>query len=267
MRAEIIQGDCLVEMPKLIERGLIFDACITDPPQEITDCSWDVIIPLNPMWDCLKRLIRPDRAIVLMTNEPYGSLAVASNLQMFKHEWIWAKNRASNFLNAKVQPMKEHETIKVFCQQSPLYNPQKSESHTPVNFARRKANSSNVYGFHREAVNNAGTTDRYPRSILPFDCVDNCSSERYHENQKPVPLLRYLLRTYTNEGDTVLDFSCGSGSLGEACMIEKRNCVLIDKDAFNCEVATARSRRAQGIAADIPKSQKPDKFYPLFDVA
>jgi site-specific DNA-methyltransferase (adenine-specific) len=264
-RAEVVQGDALTEMRRLIERGVKVGLCLVDPPQQITAAAWDTMIALKPMWNCLKQLVMPDRARVVLANEPYASLLVASNLPMYRHEWIWSKNRASNFLNANFQPLKEHEPIKVFSQKKCLYKPEKTDGHAPVNFARRKANSSNLYNFHNEATNNAGATDRYPRSILYFDSVDNCSPERFHENQKPVDLLRYLIRTYSNEGDTVLDFTAGSFSTGVACMIENRNFIGIEQDGYFCEVGRARISRAQGIACDIPKRERPHKPTPLFD--
>lgn len=200
----------------------------------------------------------------MFASQPFTSLLVASNLQQFKHEVIWEKNRASNFLNAPVQPMKIHESILVFGRGAITYNPQKTTGHEPVNFARRKANSSTVYGFHREAVNNAGDTTRNPKSIIYFPCVDNDSPDRFHPNQKPTELLRYLIRTYSNEGDTILDFTCGSGTTGVAAEIEKRNSILIDSDDYFCEVSRARIKRAQGIGCDIPRQLKPEKVLPLF---
>ena|SRR5437868_2795980 len=264
MKYEVIQGDALVEIPALIARGVQVGMCLADPPQQITSSVWDTMLPLEPMWDCLRRIVQPDRAIVLFTNEPYASLLVASNLQMYRHEWIWHKNRTSNFLNAKIQPLKEHEPIKVFSQKPCLYKPEKTEGHEPVNFARRKANSSNVYGLHPASINNAGETSRYPRSVIEFDSVDNCSQERYHENQKPTALLRYLVRTYSNEGDTILDFTAGSFSTGEACMIEKRNFIGIELDPFMCELGRARIMRAQGIPCDLPRRVREEKELPLF---
>lgn len=248
----VINGEALEEMSRLIARGVRVGMCLTDPPQEITSCEWDTMIPLEPMWDCLRRLVLPERAIVLMTNEPYGSLCVASALQMYRHEWVWYKNRASNFLNAEVQPLKEHEDIKVFSQRPVYYKADKEDGFSPVKFARRRADSSDVYNAHAESTNNAGDTTRYPRSILPFDCVDNCSRERTHANQKPVPLLRYLISRYTNEGDTVLDFTAGSFSCGEAALIERRSFIGIERSADDCANGERRMRRASGEYAERP---------------
>jgi len=261
---EVINGEALEEMSRLIARGIKVGMCLTDPPQEITACEWDTMIPLQPMWDCLKRLVLPERAIALMTNEPYGSLAVASALQMFRHEWVWLKNRASNFLNAQVQPLKEHEDIKVFSQRPVYYKADKESGHAPVKFARRKANSSEAYNFHAEAVNNAGDTTRYPRSVLEFDCIDNCSQERIHVNQKPVPLLRYLINRYTDPGDTVLDFTAGSFSTGVACAIEGRNFIGIEQSAEYCAEGEKWIRRANGEAVERPVRRKRQIETPLF---
>jgi DNA modification methylase len=267
MRSEVLHGEALTEMRRLIARGVKVQACITDEPYEVTDCVWDKAIPFKPMWKFLKRLVEPNRATVLFGTQPFTSALVMSNLQRFKYEIIWEKNRASNFLNAPNQPMKIHESILVFGDGELLYNPQKTTGHEPVNFARRKANSSPVYGFHKEATNNAGDTTRNPKSIQYFRCIDNCSPERYHENQKPAELMRYLVRTYSNEGDTILDFTCGSGSTGVACAIENRNFIGIEQDEHYAEIARARISRAQGQWAEIPKRIKADVHHPLFDVA
>lgn len=261
---KIINGEALEEMSRLIARGVTVQMCLTDPPQEITSCEWDTMIPLEPMWDCLKRLVLPQRATVLFTNEPYGSLAVASGLQMYRHEWVWLKNRASNFLNAKVQPLKEHEDVKCFSQSPVYYRADKEDGHAPVNYARRRANSSEVYNFHAEAVNNAGDTTRYPRSVLEFDCVDNCSPERIHVNQKPVELLRYLLQRYTEPGDTVLDFTAGSFSCGVACAVEGRNFIGIEQSAHYCAEGEKWIRRASGDYAARPVRRRRRAETPLF---
>jgi DNA modification methylase len=264
MTHEIINGEALEEMSRLISRGVKVGMCFTDPPQEITACEWDTMIPLEPMWDCLRKLVPADRATALMTNEPYGSLGVASNLSEYRHEWVWHKNRASNFLNAKVQPLKEHEDIKVFSRKPVYYRATKEEGFAPVNFARRKANSSTAYRFHKEAVNNAGDTTRYPRTVLEFDCLDNCSPERVHVNQKPVELLRYILRLYTDPGDLVLDFAAGSFSMGVACELEGRNFIGIEQDADRCAQGENWIKRARGEWAERPRNSKREIETPLF---
>lgn len=267
MDCEIINGEALDEMTRLIRRGVKVGLCLTDPPQGIMAAKWDKVIPLKPMWTRLKRLVPPERAIVLFTNEPYGSLAVASNPQMFRHEWVWHKNRASNFLNPKNEPLKEHEDIKVFSQKSVYYISTKEGGYPPVKYARRKANCSNLYRFHKEAINNAGDTTRYPRTVLEFDCVDNCSPERFHENQKPVALLEYLIQRYSDEGDTVLDFTAGSFSAGVAAINTKRNFIGIEQDAHLCAVGEAWMKRARGIPCDIPKRAGANRKEPLFEKA
>jgi hypothetical protein len=265
MKFEVINGEALDEMARLARRGVRVGMCLADPPQEITACEWDTMIPLQPMWDCLKQIVTPERAIVLMTNEPYGSLCVASALEMYRHEWVWKKNRASNFLNAKVQPLKEHEDVKVFSQEPVYYRADKEGGFEPVKFARRKANSSNVYGSHRESTNNAGDTTRYPRSVLEFDCVDNASPERIHENQKPVPLLCYLIDRYTDEGDAVIDFTAGSFSAGVACVLSRRDFIGIEQSAELCAWGEAWMRRASGEAVAMPRiGRKKQKVTPMF---
>lgn len=234
----IYHGDCREILPTLSKVDLV----LTDPPYGATSSGWDVAIDGNIIFEMISRFECP---IVLFAQQPYSSQLVCSKLGWFKHEWIWAKNRASNFLNAKVQPMREHEQILVFFDGKVPYIPQKTEGHDPVNFSRRKANSSSVYGFHKEAVNNAGATDRYPRSILDFKCVDNCSADRYHPNQKPVALMRFLCLTYSLLNDTILDFTCGSGSTLVAAKDLGRNAIGIELDEKYCEIAA--NRLAQGV--------------------
>lgn len=260
---ELYNSDCLIEMPRLIERGVKVGACITDEPYGVTDCPWDVLIPFAPVWSSLSELVERGRATVRFGTQPFTSLLIASNLQQFKYEWIWEKNRASNFLNAPNQPSKIHESVLVFGEGAILYNAQKTTGHEPVNFARRKANSSQAYGFHNEAINNAGDTTRQPKSIQYFRCVDNCSPERFHTNQKPVELMRFLVRTYTNEGDTILDFAMGSGTTGVACLREGRSFIGIENDDHYFKVATARIEREQGRPCDFPKRDAPHREHPL----
>ena len=259
---EIINGDAL-EVLKTFPAGAV-DFVLADLPYQQTAADWDVMIEPAALWKELKRIVKKNSAVCLFASQPFTSLLTCSNLKNFKHEYIWWKNRTSNFLTAKVQPLKAHESVLVFSFGSCPYYPQKSQGHNPNNFARRKANSSSAYGDHKASLNNYGATDRYPTSILMFNSVDNCSRERFHQNQKPVDLLRYLIRSYTVAGETVLDLTAGSFSTGVASLIEQRNFIGIDIRAENCLIGEARLKWASGIPADAPVRNADFKELPLF---
>jgi DNA modification methylase len=232
--ATIYHGDCRSILPTLGR----FDLCLTDPPYGMTGCDWDCVVNLAELWSALP--MSDNAAVVFTASQPFTSLLVMSRIKAFKHEWIWAKNRASNFLNAKIQPLKSHESVVVFCSGKLTYNPKITDGHAPVNFARRKANSSEVYGSHKEAENNAGATTRYPTSILGFKCIDNISDERVHPTQKPVPLMRYLCETYSNQSDVTIDPFTGSGTTLVAAKQLGRKSVGIELEERYCEIAANR---------------------------
>lgn len=248
----LYQANCLDAMRHIPDASI--DACITDPPYGTTACSWDAVIPFAPMWAELKRIIKRNGAIVLFGSQPFTSALVMSNPQMFRYCWQWNKKLAGNPFLAKTQPLKVHEDIAVFSRETHVYNPEMKHGQM-----RQKGG-----GFSRLFQVQCSTTtndEYYPTSVLEFGNAERGD----HETRKPIDLLRYLVRTYTNEGDTVLDFTCGSGTTGVACVIEKRGCVLIEQVAHYCEVSAARIKRAQGIACDIPKRVKQYAPAPLFD--
>jgi site-specific DNA-methyltransferase (adenine-specific) len=254
----LYQADCLEAM-RLIPDASI-DACITDPPYGTTACSWDSVIPFAPMWAELKRIVKKNGAIVLFGSQPFTSALVMSNPQMFGYEIIWDKvNRFTGYLDAYRKPLRRHESILVFYDSGPIYNPQMGEGKPYI--ARRSGEPTSVYGNYIP-VDGFNNGERFPTSLISekADLKDNV-----HVNQKPVELLRYLVRTYTNEGDSVLDFTCGSGTTGVACVIERRNFIGIEQDAHYCEVSAARIKRAQGVACDIPKRVKQYAPTPLFE--
>lgn len=264
---EVITGDCLTEMQRLIDSGVRFDAVITDPPYGTTACAWDSVIPFEPMWQTLKSLTYKTSPIVLFGSQPFTSALIMSNPKMFKYEWIWSKNRGSNFLTLQFQPMKEHENILCFCEGTSLYNAQ-METRKGAGLERTKYSYSITNTGKRDILNgfemnharhNGNNVERYPSSIQKFN-----TETGLHPTQKPVDLLRYLVRTYTNEGDTVLDFTCGSGTTGVACAIEKRNFIGIELDPHYADIARARITRACGQYAEIPKRQNIEKELPLF---
>jgi site-specific DNA-methyltransferase (adenine-specific) len=263
MTAEVITGDCLIEMPRLIERGIKVDACIADVPYGTTACSWDSVIPFAPMWANLKALCKKNAAIVLFGSQPFTSALVMSNPQMFRCEWIWDKvNKHTNFFNANRAPMRRHENVLVFSQDSCVYNPQKEQC-VPYLSRRYSTKTYPQYGTQNGADAGRLVTEKSPHTLLSFE--GNFTTDNFHPTQKPVELMRYLVRTYSNEGDTILDFTCGSGSTGVASVIENRNFIGIEKDEHYAEVARARIKRASGEWAEIPRKGKADRPAPLFD--
>jgi len=227
-------------MDKLIEAGVKVSAIIGDLPYGTTACSWDEIIPFAPMWERVKKINKG--VFVTTASQPFTSKIVMSNIKKFRYEWIWEKNNGTGGMNANKMPLKIHENILTFYDHLPVYNPQFSKGN-PYKIKRDKPKEKSVYG-------KTGTKDnfisenkgvRFPTTILYFDT----QNETDHPTEKPVALYEYLIRTYTNEGDTVLDFTCGSGTTGVACVNTNRNCILIDKDQHWIDVATKRVKDAQ----------------------
>lgn len=223
----IINADCFEIFPK-VPSGSI-DMILCDLPYGTTRSPWDSILPFDQLWKSYERIIKDNGAILLFAKAPFDKVLAASNLKLFRYEWIWEKNKATGHLNASHMPMQAHENILVFYKNTPIYNPQMTEGHRPMNRATTR-HTSGVYGNGRESENQAGTTIRNPRSVLYFPVVNNDDPERIHPNQKPVELLEYLIRTYTNEGDTVFDNCGGSCSTAVAANRCKRNYIVIEKD-------------------------------------
>lgn len=239
----LMQGDCL-ELMKNIPDGSV-DMVLTDPPFGVVACKWDSVIPFEPMWEQLKRIIKPNGAIVLFGSEPFSSALRVSNIKQYKHDWVWHKDKPSGFLNAKKYPMKYFEYIHVFCKKTPQYNPQFFES-KPMNTVNHSGSvQSDNYGRYSKIENKRrNTTQRYPSDILRFNTVNNQSKDKYHPTQKPVALLEYLIKTYTQENETVLDFTAGSFSTGVACVNIGRSFIGIEKDEryFNIGVNRIKER-------------------------
>lgn len=234
---KLYHGDCLEIMSKPREK--LFDMVLADPPYGITQNKWDSEIPLGPLWYRLKALVKVDAAIALMAAYPFDKILGASNIREFKYEWIWSKNKASGHLNSKKMPLRIHENILIFYSSPPLYRPQKTSGHKPMNYAKRKKYSTN-YGDQKSTVNEAGTTLRYPKTILEFAVVNNNSPDRIHPTQKPVDLFKYLIFTYTNPNETVLDFCAGSGTTAVAAEECGRKWVLIEEKEEHCEKIAKR---------------------------
>ena len=236
----LILGDCLEVLPTL---GKV-DAVVTDLPYGTTQCSWDAIIPFDAMWRALAGVTGPNCPVVLFGSEPFSSLLRTSNLGQFKYDWVWNKPKGTGFLNAKKRPLVGHELVSIFCAGTPPYYPQKTSGHVRKQSFRGKHLQTDVYG-QMAGDYSYDSTERYPRSVVTFSSDTQNSSE--HPTQKPVALCEYLIRTYTNEGDTVLDFTMGSGTTGVACVNTGRKFVGIEKDEHGTsyfEIACERIRKA-----------------------
>lgn len=236
-------GDCLELMKDIPDQSI--DMCLTDPPYGTTACKWDNVIPFAPMWEQLKRIVKPNGAICLFGSEPFSSHLRLSNLKMFKHDIVWEKDKPSGFLNAKKYMMKYFEYIHLFCKKTPAYYPQFWE-HKPMNTVYHGGNTqSENYGEYKKVENKRkNTTQRYPRDIVKFNTVNGQSKNKFHPTQKPVALLEYLIKTYTLEGETVLDFTAGSGSTGVACVNTNRNFIGIEKDKSYYDIGCERVQKA-----------------------
>ena len=237
---QLIHWEAIEEMKKIPDGSI--DAIITDPPYWTTACKWDTIIPFEPMWEQLKRIIKPNWAIVLFSWQPFTSSLVMSNPNDFRYELIWEKTQATGHLDAKRKPMKAHENICIFYQNRGTYNPQKTFWHKrKVSLARHKENTEKNQAeiYHKaDKFTDYDTTERYPRSVLLFPSDKQKSS--LHPTQKPVALIEYLVKTYTNEWETVLDFTMWSGTTGVACRNTNRNFIWIELDANYFEIAKNR---------------------------
>ena len=227
MDYKLYKGDCLEVMDRLIKEGVRVDMILTDPPYGTTACKWDSVIPFDEMWERLNRLIKPNGAIVLFGSEPFSSALRMSNIKKYKYDWLWNK-RPVNFLNAKRQPLREVENIMVF--NSKIYNPQGLIYKEQIN---KRSNSTETNSKH--GLSNKSYYTNYPKQILRF-----IGERGLHPTQKPVALLEYLIKTYTNEGELALDFTMGSGSTGVACINTNRKFIGIELNENYFNIAKGR---------------------------
>ena len=232
---ELWQGDCLELMNDIPEKSV--DCIITDLPYGTTQCKWDTIIPFEPLWKQYNRIIKDNGAIVLFGTEPFSSHLRLSNLKNYKYDWIWDKVKGTGFLNAKRQPMRNHELISVFYKKQCTYNPQKTYGHKMKKSYRSKDLQTDVYGEMKNDYTYE-STERYPRSIQVFSTDTQNSS--LHPTQKPVALIEYLIKTYTNDGELVFDSCMGSGTTGVACINTNRRFIGIELDNNYFEIAKNR---------------------------
>jgi site-specific DNA-methyltransferase (adenine-specific) len=225
----VMQGDCLSVMKSLPD-GCV-DMVLADPPYGTTQCKWDTVIDLPSMWADLKRVVKSNGAIVMTSAQPFTSALGASNLEMLRYSWVWEKSAATGHLNAKRMPMKNHEDVLVFYAKQPTYHPQGLEDFGKIT---RRGNNGGCYGQSGGA--NFQEKTGYPRTVQKF----KSSGGTVHPTQKPVALMEYLIRTYTNEGDTVLDFAMGSGTTGVACVQTNRNFLGVELDPEYFAIAKKR---------------------------
>lgn len=238
---EIIHGDCRDILPSVPAASV--DMILCDLPYGTTENEWDSVIPLQLLWDQYKRIIKDNGAIVLTAQPPFDKVLGCSNLPMLRYEWIWIKSNATGFLNANKMPLKAHENILVFYKNLPTYNPQKTYGHKPVNRYKKHSSDGSNYGKTLIGTEGGGQTDRYPVDVLYFP-RDN---ERYHPTQKPEKLFRYLIETYTNPGDTVLDNCIGSGTTAVAALSCSRNFIGIEKEMEYVKIAQQRLQTIQPV--------------------
>jgi DNA modification methylase len=237
---KLINADCLEAMRDIPDGSV--DMVMTDPPYGTTACKWDSVIPFEPMWEQLKRITKKNGAIVLTASQPFTSALIMSNVKMFKYDWTWRKPKGTGHLNAKRMPMRDKEDVVVFYQKQCTYNPQFSAGSPYKNKAgdpTKDTSRTDSYGAYTN-FRNDNEGKRYPRQVIDFGVVERGT---IHPTQKTVALMEYLIRTYTNEGETVLDFTMGSGTTGVACKNLGRSFIGIEMDA---DYFAAASKRIAG---------------------
>ena len=232
---DLRHGDCLELMKDIPDKSI--DMILCDLPYGTTQNKWDSVIPLEPLWEQYKRIIKDNGVIVLTSQGIFTAKLILSNEKWFKYKWVWEKSKATNFLNAKKQPLRKHEDICVFYNKQPKYNPQMTEGE-PYDKGIRKNQLTGSYGeFNPVHVKSEGK--RYPTDVVYFKTAES-EGKVYHSTQKPVALLEYLIKTYTNEGELVLDNCMGSGSTGVACLNTNRKFIGIELDENYFNIAKER---------------------------
>lgn len=252
-------GDCLELMKDIPDKSI--DAIICDLPYGTTACKWDSVIPFKPLWEQYKRIIKDNGAIVLFGSEPFSSFLRVSNIDWYKYDLIWKKNVPTGFYNAKKQQLKIHENISVFYKLQPTYNPQmvkrsEEEYKKTLRLNDSECFNPDIYGGGRKKLIRKTAEEqkyKYPFTICEFK-KDRFYGEKKHPTQKPLDLLKYLVKTYTNENDWVLDNTCGSNTTGIACYDLNRNYIGIEKDIDIYNVAKKRVEKNILLRANKPKT-------------
>lgn len=242
---ELHHGDCLEVMREIPDATV--DCVITDPPYGTTGMKWDAVVSMRAMWWEINRVIKSRSAIVLFASQPFTTMLIASNMEQFKYCWVWEKSKGAGFLNAKNAPIKIHEDIAVFSRGTTANASPSRMDYYPqglrpsVRGVRKNYNTGTIGTRPSRIADYTQEFEGYPTSVLKYPN----DGSAFHPTQKPVDLLRYLVRTYTLEGETVLDFTMGSGSTGVACQLENRNFIGIEKDADYFKIAERRINEAQ----------------------
>ena len=244
---ELHLGDCL-EVMKSIPAGSV-DMVLCDLPYGTTACKWDSVIPFEPLWEQYRRITKPNAAIVLTASQPFTTALIASNLNEFKYCWVWNKGVGVNFLHVKRQPLKVTEDVCVFYCKQPTYKPQKTAREKPIKKSNNNVGESSGFTVDGNNEKYVGRIyeDAYPTVLLNFSSRSS-GSRGLHPTQKPVPLMEYLIKTYTNEGDVVMDNCMGSGTTGVACMNTGRRFIGIEMDAGYFQIAQNRIMEASAAA-------------------
>lgn len=241
MTTQIFTGDCLIEMQRIAASSV--DMVLADLPYGQTQNAWDNVIDMPAMWSQLRRVTKPNAAIVLMAAQPFASRLIASNERDFRYDLIWRKNKPTGFLNANRQPLRIHEHILVFYRAQPFYSAQKTQGHEPVHAAVQTSHGKN-YGAKTQRIVSGGSTERFPTSVFDVPIINNDDPEKVHPTQKPVPLMELLIRSYSQPGDTVLDCTMGVGSTGVAATLQGRSFIGIDMNPEYVAVAQSRINAA-----------------------
>ena len=234
----LMLGDCLERMKEIPDGSI--DMILTDPPYGTTACKWDSIISLEPMWEQLKRIIKPNGAIVMTASQPFTTTLISSNMGMFKYTWVWEKSHPTGFALAKKRPLKYHEDVCIFYSKQPTYNPQMWQgkpNHGDNNHLTGALNNAKSQP-NLKAVKAKKDGVKYPKDTLKVNSHNR--ADLSHPTQKPVALMEYLIKTYTNEGETVLDFTMGSGTTGVAAKNLNRDFIGIELDEGYFEIAKGR---------------------------
>ena len=243
---DLRHGDCLELMRELPDASV--DLILCDLPYGTTACKWDTVIPFEPLWEQYRRIAKKNAAIVLTASQPFTTALIASNMKMFKYCWVWDKKLPRGHLNAKRQPLRRFEDVAVFYGKQPTYNAQKTTGHkrkVARTVYEKSGDGSQVYGAERRDTF-YDSTERYPTGIIEISNADQRG--KTHPTQKPVALMEYLIRTYTNEGETVLDNCMGSGTTGVACANTGRKFIGMEMDADYFEIARDRIAAAKSAA-------------------
>lgn len=247
---KLLHGDCLELLPTLAAGSV--DLVLTDPPYGTTACQWDAVVPFAPMWGEVRRVAKAKAAVLFFAAQPFSAALVMSNVAEFKYEWVWRKSRATGHLNAKKMPMRQHESLLVFGRAALTYAPQMRVKAKP-RAAQKSVRAKGAYGELREGIfREVSDALGYPTTVLDFNDAYHDREAGMHPTQKPVALMEYLIRTYTNEGETVLDFTMGSGTTGVACANTGRRFIGIERDPAYFAIAEKRIAEASRMAADTP---------------